>query len=239
MKILAHCTECFTEEVAGKKIGDPFTVRLYEAEIDDNASVTFTCPVGHSTLCLHRSGKHQLLFESGCLALLDGYPNEAASTIAASLERAYEFFIRVACRVLGIDDAVFADTWKHVAAQSERQLGAFLFLHAALTKSPFDIKSKLQEFRNKVIHKGHLVRSAEVEHYGQAVFDLIRHLMDVLSTNCNTEMLAEINEAAERRKAAAKDAGPTLWISGDEWDLRKSLSFETYFGDLRRKKKGA
>ena len=98
MKILAYCSECLTREVAGKKTGDPFTVHLYEAEIDDNASVTFTCPAGHRTLCLHRSGKHQLLLESGCLALLDGYPNEAASTIAASLERAYEFFIRVACR---------------------------------------------------------------------------------------------------------------------------------------------
>ena len=239
MKILAHCTECLTREVAGKKIGDPFKVQLYEAEIDDNASVTFTCPVGHTTLCLHRSGKHQLLFESGCLALLDGYPNEAASTIAASLERAYEFFIRVACRALGVDVAAFADTWKHVAAQSERQFGAFLFLHTVLTKSSFAIEPKLQEFRNKVIHKGHLVRSVEVKWYGQAVFDLIRHLMGVLSTTCSTEMWAEINEAAERRRAAAEDAGPTLWISGDEWDLRKSLSFENYLEDLRRKRTGA
>jgi hypothetical protein len=63
--------------------------------------------------------------------------------------------------------------------------------------------------------------------------------VDVLSTNCNIEMWAEINEAAARRKAATKDAGPTLWISGDEWDLRKSLSFETYLGELRHKRKGA
>ena len=130
-------------------------------------------------------------------------------------------------------------TWKHVAAQSERQLGAFLFLHAALTKSPVEINSKLQDFRNKVIHKGHLVRSAEVERYGQAVFDLVRHLVDVLSTNCNIEMWVEINEAAERRKAATKDAGSALWISGDGWDLRKSLSFETYLGELRHRRKGA
>ena len=84
-----------------RSTGTSSSVQSLPAEMDDVGVVFLTCDSGHKTAMLHRNRKHQILFESGCLALLDDYTNEAVSSISAALERAYEFFIRVVYRKLG------------------------------------------------------------------------------------------------------------------------------------------
>src|SRR4030042_4533572 len=97
MRAFAACISCMKEasENLGSQ-GESTSVRFLYAEMNDNGVVYLTCDKGHRTAAVHRSRKHQFLFESGCHALLDHYTNEAVSTFSAALERAYEFFLRVA-----------------------------------------------------------------------------------------------------------------------------------------------
>ena len=69
------------------------------------------------------STKYSILFDFGLVAIMDGYYREAVSSIAASLERLYEFFIRVVCTKHDIPFKYVEENWAHVAKQSERQLG--------------------------------------------------------------------------------------------------------------------
>lgn len=68
-----------------------------------------------------------------------------------------------------------------VSSQSERQLGAYMFLYLTRFKRPFLTTKEEQTaflewstFRNNVIHKGQFPRRERVIEYAQYVFDLIR-----------------------------------------------------------------
>src|SRR5690606_23860589 len=97
----------------------------------------------------------QLLFQVGIHALVDGYPREAVADFTAALERFYEFYFRVVCRIKGINKDAERATWSRVANQSERQLGLFLGSYLAVNGAPGPTLSRTNvEFRNGVVHKG-------------------------------------------------------------------------------------
>lgn len=117
-----------------------------------------------------------LLLRSACIAFLGGHAFESVSSIAAGLERSYEFFIRVACRKKTLNPEVMSRTWKMVARQSERQFGAFCFLYALETCRPFNLSNHISEFRNRVIHQGYIPSREEVVDFGNQVFDKIHDI---------------------------------------------------------------
>ncbi len=49
------------------------------------------------------------------------------SSFTSSLERFYEFCIKVFCENNSMNDDTYNKVWKQVSNQSERQLGAFYF----------------------------------------------------------------------------------------------------------------
>jgi hypothetical protein len=239
MRAIAACIACMKE--ASEKFvstGKPTSVRFLYAEMDDNGVVYLTCDKGHRTAALHRSRKHQFLFESGCHALLDHYTNEAVSTFSAALERAYEFFLRVAYRKLGLSSSLFEASWKYVIAQSERQFGAFIFLFPAIAGEPFDLPEGIPQLRNRVIHRGFIARFDDVLKYAEDIFSLIRKIMRVLNDRCPTEMWAEINEAAEVQKKAVPADMEWTWVAGKEFDLTVDLTFESWMDRLRNEHEG-
>jgi hypothetical protein len=125
-----------------------------------------------------------LLHDIGVRSLLDGYYREAVMTFASSLERFYEYFVHVASLKLGIDEGPLQQTWKKVAKQSERQLGAFLFVHLLLKRQICDLPiPKLAELRNAVVHNGHFPTEAETFSYSfQVSWCLSRLYRDALNT---------------------------------------------------------
>jgi hypothetical protein len=146
MRAFSLCITCAKE--ASDKLatrGESSSVKFVYAEMDDNGIVYLTCDRGHRTAAVHRSRKHQILFESGCHALLDHYTNEAISTFSAALERAYEFFLRVAYRKLGLPSSLLDASWKQVKAQSERQFGAFVFLFPAIAGESFELPESIPQ----------------------------------------------------------------------------------------------
>lgn len=171
MKLLMLCIQCAQE--------DPNPLKEFmEVEIRDDGLYKVTCAKGHTFVTWLQSQKFEILFDMAAMALLDGYSREAVSSIASSLERFYEFYIKVILLKHGVNFEEFMKTWKYVSNQSERQLGAFLFLYLLENKTglqPID-----PEFRNKIIHKGYIPLYDEVVEYGDHVYQFIVKLLKEL-----------------------------------------------------------
>lgn len=127
--------------------------------------------------------KFEVIFDFGALAFLDGYYREAVADFATALERFFEFFIRTVFRERGLSDETVKDTWKLLSRQTERQLGAFAALYLLFTGRRPDFlhdKRLRVEFRNNVIHKGHIPSQEEAAAYSETVHALIRKLLGEL-----------------------------------------------------------
>ena len=142
------------------------------------------CLKGHTSITFLQQQKFEILFDIGAHAIIDGYYREAISSFTSSLERFYEFFIKVVCISKGISESKVAEAWKEVSNQSERQLGVFIFLHLLeLGCKPILLNSNKIKFRNGVIHKGMIPSEAQALEYGQTILDVIRPLLKILKEN--------------------------------------------------------
>src|SRR5271169_2454402 len=97
--------------------------------IRDDGLYTGKCPQGHDLLIATQTLRHEMLFEIALNAIVDGYHREAVSSFAASVERFFEFAIRVMASSQKVATGVYADAWKVLSKQSERQLGAYILLY--------------------------------------------------------------------------------------------------------------
>ncbi|STY63173.1 hypothetical protein M3704_04920 [Mannheimia haemolytica] len=170
MKIIAPltCMKCIQEN------GMQDLSFFHYAEINNDFRYTFTCPRGHKNTFIDPSHRYETLFQIGATAIIDGYYREAISSFTASLERFYEFFINIKLMKDGINQEVIESIWDKVKSQSERQLGAFIFLYTQHFKEkPNLISNRLIELRNNVTHKGKIPTKNEAIEYGQAILDLI------------------------------------------------------------------
>ncbi len=221
MKLRITCMQCFREN------GKP-SDELMLVEMRDDGLYKVICPRGHTTITAIQEQKFEILFDLGAMALLDGYPREAISSIAASLERFYEFYIQVVSLKHGVTFEAFVDVWKSVSAQSERQFGAFLFLYlldhgVALDPVINDVKPDIPgkskndiltwaAFRNAVIHKGYIPSTDEVIAYGDVVYNFIYKLIRDLKLNSN-EYIQEATFHHLRRAHNIADGKPVATMT--------------------------
>lgn len=148
-------------------------------EYRDDSYYEFTCEQGHKSCFVLQQQKFELLYQIGAYAILDGYYREAVASFTSSLERFYEFFIKVKLLEEGQSPESVDAIWKTVSSQSERQLGAFIFLYAQSFKSPPPLLHQNNvTFRNSVIHKGKIPTREEALSYGQAVLDVLRPALE-------------------------------------------------------------
>jgi hypothetical protein len=205
--------QCFREQ--GHQSFD-----FQQVEIRDDGLYSSTCDKGHRTLTVIQEQKFEVLFDFGALALTDGYPREAVTSIAASLERFYEFYVLTTCLKHDMDLADFQKAWKHVANQSERQFGAYLFAYLIdhnggeppvidNEKPELDGVSKSKtktwkEFRNAVVHKGYIPSFSETIAYGNIVYLHLNELISDLKERCGDAVwkathhhLARANKCAD------------------------------------------
>ncbi len=189
MKIQTTCLNCL---LTGK--ADNVFVH---AEMRDDGVYDLTCELGHQFTIMVQQLKFEMLFDMGSLALLDGYFRESVATIAASLERFFQFYVEVICRKMKLKDADIESAWKSVSMQSERQLGVFLFMYLIETKSPIksfiydeNIKQgsetvKVSKFRNDVIHRGYIPSSEEAHIYADLVYRFMYRILKELKVSAN------------------------------------------------------
>lgn len=177
MKLPMTCMQCLSEK------GRP-SEEFSFVEFRDDGRYDFTCINGHQTTTILQQQKFEILFDIGAYAILDGYYREAVSSFTSSLERFYEFYIKVLSIERKIDEKIFMTSWKMVAKQSERQFGAFIFLYTLEHgKSPILLSTANVEFRNDVIHKGLIPTKAEALSYGNDVLNVIRPVLKNLKEN--------------------------------------------------------
>ena len=197
MKLSLGCTQCIKET----NLPQP---TLGFAELQDNGIYKVICPKGHETYQLLENQRFELLFESGSLALIAGYPREAVSSIVASFERFIEYYLRIILFAKEINEEEIDKTWKLVANASERQLGGFLFLKVLLDGEAitFDLQS-YSTFRNKVIHKGYIPNTEKVINFGQKVLNYMGESLKHLRLNYQTAIDAYRTLTITRIKESA------------------------------------
>jgi hypothetical protein len=177
MRILITCQKC--ENLKDHSGGAGFV--LYSTDLLDEGFVKLHCENGHHTLMTINAHKFELLAEVGMNAIVDGYRREAVSSFSSALERFQEFYIRVAATSKNLPVETVNAAWKPVSRQSERQLGAFIFVHTLTEGTPPPmLASKCAEFRNDVIHKGAIPTEQEATNYAQAVIDVINPTLGIL-----------------------------------------------------------
>jgi hypothetical protein len=171
VRLLVPCMQCFQE------FGRP-TEEFTHVEFRDDGRYEIKCSFGHTTTTVLQQQKFEVLFDIGAYAILDGYYREAISSFSSSLERFYEFALRVLLENASKSDELFQSCWKSVTRQSERQVGAFVFLWASNFGKPPELLSNTHvAFRNEVIHKGKIPTRAEANRYGNSVLDVLRPKM--------------------------------------------------------------
>jgi hypothetical protein len=166
---------------------------LSRVEFRDDGRYEFHCKYGHEMIFILQQQKFEILFEIGVNAILDGYHREAISSFTASLERFYEFFIKVSFEHLGGLDSSFIGCWKNVSNYSERQLGGFIFLWGIIFgETPKLLGSDLVSSRNAVIHKGKIPSKDEAIIYGNSVLVLLRQYLSEIKTKLPQELVAKV-----------------------------------------------
>ncbi len=212
-------------------------------EFRDDGRYEITCPKGHSSITLLQQQKFELLFDIGAYAIVDGYYREAVSSFTSSLERFYEFFIKVICISKETEWNNLLDTWKMVSNQSERQLGAFIFLYLQEVGEKPNLLSKSKiNFRNEVIHKGKIPTREQAVNYGQAILDVVRPILNLLKKDYSEAIqqatfrhLSDARAPSDDGKAVSTLGISTiisLSIGGPSHDER---TLETVISQLRRR----
>jgi len=190
MRINISCPQC--AQAAGG-----FAVFHLE-EIREDGLYTGKCPQGHDLLVATQTLRHEMLFEIALNAIVDGYRREAISSFAAAIERFYEFAIGVLARNRGVSSTISAAAWKTVAAQSERQLGAFTFLYTvSFGEVPRLLSDRMVKLRNDVTHRGLLPDQKQVLDFGAAAYEVIQTGVRKLRAACIDDVNAALGEHVE------------------------------------------
>jgi hypothetical protein len=177
MKLPISCAQCMQDDVISPQI-------LTTVEFRDDGRYEITCPKGHVSTTILQQQKFEVLFDIGAYAIGDGYYREAVSSFTSALERFYEFFIKVICISKDSNSEETLKTWKEVSNQSERQLGAFIFLYyLEFGEKPVLLRNPSVKLRNEVVHKGKIPSKEQAIIYGQEVLDVIRPIIKILKEN--------------------------------------------------------
>jgi hypothetical protein len=168
VRLLIPCMKCL------KEFGKP-SEDFASVEFRDDGKYVLMCSRGHEATTILQQQKFEVLFDIGAHAILDGYYRESVSSFAASLERFYEFSIRAFLSNASGSDSLFKICWKLVSSQSERQLGAFIFLWASSFNARPSLLGNAQvSFRNDVVHKGRIPTKEEAIAFGDSVLNVLR-----------------------------------------------------------------
>lgn len=228
MKMLTQCPIC--------SMKDPIRSLLL-VDVADNGIIAICCEAGHNSDFFMQTQKFEILFDMGAMAFIDGYHRESVATFAAALERLLEFYVHAVLREQGLEEVEFEKTWKEVNSQSERQLGAFLFVRLLTKKKALQQKylgekigsDNATEFRNKVIHKGYIPTRDEAYKYGEIVFKYMNSIVnDMVSSAWSgiTVILEEKNQEIEKKyPKIARHSHPTIISLHQAWFRNQSTLF--------------
>lgn len=194
MKVFATCMQCQID------LGHP-SFEPFEADYFDNGIADIECSAGHKTVLVMQSQKFEMLLDSGATALLQGFTLEACASFAAALERLYEFGIHIAFVGRNMPEDLFDGMFSQMSQQSERQLGAFMILHALEFGCAYKPNKKTAKFRNRVIHKGKIPTVEEARGFCSDVYDVIYKLVVMIRTKYGDGIQSVVMKELVKRQA--------------------------------------
>jgi hypothetical protein len=225
MKIPIFCLTC---SIGGKSDDRPLKVVV----VRDDGRYEAVCNNGHSIIILLQQLKFEVLFDIGAYAIADGYYREAVSSFTSSLERFFEFAIRVILHNRGVTAEVIDTVWRQISNQSERQLGAFIVLYSSEFQSlPRLLTTKDIKFRNDVIHKGKIPQRNEAVIYGNTILCLVRPILRKLVDDYSVSAQQAISDHLTQCRNSSADPNKGVSIMSVETIL--SLSIKTPGHDER------
>ncbi|WP_122755336.1 hypothetical protein [Pseudomonas viridiflava] len=241
MEIFATCIECM--QTKGMPILKPFSAPYF----DDRISMV-ECDSGHKMAIVLRAQKFELLLESGANALIAGYTLEACASFSAALERFFEFSNKIILTHLKISEALYDDIFKSMSRQSERQVGAFLILHALAFNSAYKTNVKLTEFRNAVIHKGTIPTPEKAMAFCELVYAEVFNISSQLKKHCSDAIYMVLERDFESRAStvpegvrihgAQRSSIFSISHENNKKNLEKALeNYENFNATLRRASK--
>ncbi|MFB2881730.1 hypothetical protein [Floridanema aerugineum] len=178
MKHYCLCINCFE--------ADNTSLIWAVGEVQSNLLAICRCPNGHVQISGLQYDLFDVLFTSGIHAYRKGFYSESVMSFAASLERAYELFIK-----LNLFKTVKTDNpletidkfWKEIEGQSERQYGAFCSAYLMTVREAWKANQEQVKFRNKVIHKGYIANSQEAKKYAEYIIGCLNNIMKAIKEN--------------------------------------------------------
>jgi hypothetical protein len=173
--------------------------RFFVETIRDDGLYTGKCPEGHDLLIATQTLRHEMLFEIALNAIADGYHREAVSSFTASMERFFEFAIRVLARNRKVPPNAFEDAWKPLSRLSERQFGAYVSLYVvSFGEAPLTLSNRMVELRNQVVHNGDLPDREEALKFGEAIYGVIQSGVQKLRASCLDDVNSELGAHVTR-----------------------------------------
>lgn len=235
MKIFTMCMECQKE--LGYPSFEPIITDYYE-----EALAFIKCSRGHKSAILLQSQKFEILLESAANALIEGYTLEAASSLSSAYERFFEFAINVFCKKSNVSKESIDEMFKQVSKQSERQIGAFLFLHLFVFGKHYTLNKKIPELRNKIIHQGYIPTPDEVIKLGELIYQEIVTITNLLSTELSIELQQVVMETVQVRNEKIPNEMPRATTTGTMFfslanGTRKETFQEALFGYTESREK--
>ena len=191
MKVSVRCFKCDEEARKSNETRFPKHSSL-NLPVRDDGVYEVECVNGHAITCILQAQLFELLFQIACNATLDEYYREGVASANCALERFFELFIRIICSSKSLDESEIEACWKNVSRQSERQLGAYMFLYLSEFKEqPLLLDKKYIEYRNSVIHKGKIPTHDETWAFLNAVYALIIGVLYRLHENGFSKNIGE------------------------------------------------
>ena len=194
MKTFATCMQCQID------LGRP-SFEAFTADYFDDGIARIECSAGHETALMMQSQKFEMLLDSGATAFLEGFTLEACASFAAALERLYEFGLQVAFSGRNMPDGLFDRMFSEMARQSERQLGAFLLLHALEFGSAYKPKPSIATFRNAVIHKGVIPTVEEACGFCSDVYEAVHSVFGTIRAKYGDSIQTVVMKELGKRRA--------------------------------------
>jgi hypothetical protein len=220
LRVVMTCMECSLEQ------GEAVVVRAF---LRDDGTYNYTCERVHKSRILIQEPHHEMLFELGVRAILDGYFREAITAFSACVERFQELAIRAILQKYGMSTTDASSNSKKMY-HSERQLGGFWFLWLATFKAPpWVIKQEYVTIRNQVVHGGRIPDRTEAVRFGDMVRGVILNNAPILKQHLGSDFF-EIYHADHTeisQKLAAR--GTTV----------ASMAYVTLLGQARTRDKNA
>jgi hypothetical protein len=113
--------------------------------------------------------------------------------------------------------------------QSERQLGAFMLLHALDFGQPYRPQQKLIEFRNAIIHKGEIPDAEKATKFASQVYSVITALCSQLKAKHGSVIIDLRMQSLGERRLKLPDDILVATSSGTTFFNLANANIETDF----------